>query len=185
MLEVVVNSLRRYLKLSPLQLPVSSLLAFACCLGQQLRGPAGQWHISFRRPLGERARERERRSSLSGCQPSSPPPPVTLMRDLYIYIFTHTPHSSRLGQGLHVVGLRPCKSFKTLQIYGREENVSRCGIVTTQRSKQTLGASLEAVCDRGSVGKQPKVLFQAGMMSFQRDQHGVVEATWLNSSCNY
>lgn len=29
MLEVVVNSLRRYLKLSPLQLPVSSLLAFA------------------------------------------------------------------------------------------------------------------------------------------------------------
>lgn len=33
--EVVVNSLRRYLKLSSLQVPVSSLLGFACCLGQQ------------------------------------------------------------------------------------------------------------------------------------------------------
>lgn len=41
LVEVVVNSLRRYLKLSRLQHPVSSLLAFACCLGQQFcaRGP--------------------------------------------------------------------------------------------------------------------------------------------------
>lgn len=40
--EVVVNSLRRYLKLYRLQLPVSSLLAFASCLGQQFcaQGPS-------------------------------------------------------------------------------------------------------------------------------------------------
>lgn len=46
--------------------------------------------------------------------------------------------------------------------------MSCCGIVATRRGKQTLGMSLEAVRDRASVGKQPKVLFQAGMMSFQK-----------------
>lgn len=54
--------------------------------------------------------------------------------------------------------------------------MSRCGIVATQRGKQTSGTSLEAECDRASVGKQPGVLFQAGMMSSQRDRHRVVEA---------
>lgn len=42
--EVVINSLRRYLKHSILQLLVSSLLAFACCLGPQFcaQGPGCQ-----------------------------------------------------------------------------------------------------------------------------------------------
>lgn len=117
--EVVVNSLRRYLKLSRLRLAVSSLLAFACCLGQQFcargpgcRGPCWIMAHFFQAALGERARES--RSSLSGRSPSSPRPPVTPMRDLYIYIFTHTHRSSRLGQGLQVVPPRPCKSCKTL-----------------------------------------------------------------------
>lgn len=42
--KVVINSLRRYLKLLRLQLTVSSLLAFAFCLGQQFcaRGPGSR-----------------------------------------------------------------------------------------------------------------------------------------------
>ena len=38
--------------------------------------------------------------------------------------------------------------------------MSCCGIVVTQRGKQTLGMSLEAECDRASVGKQPKPLLR-------------------------
>lgn len=63
--------------------------------------------------------------------------------------------------------------------------MSRCGMVATQRGKQTSCTSLEAVCDRASVGKQPEVLFQARMMSFQRDQRRAVEATWMNTGCSY
>lgn len=70
--EVVVNSLRRYLKRSRLQLAVSSLLAFACRLGQQFcaqgpgcRGPRWIMAHFFQAALGERASES--RSSLSGC----------------------------------------------------------------------------------------------------------------------
>lgn len=45
--------------------------------------------------------------------------------------------------------------------------MSRCGKVVTRRGKQTSGTPLEAECDRASVGKQPKVPFQAGVMSLQ------------------
>lgn len=63
--------------------------------------------------------------------------------------------------------------------------MARCGAAATLRGKQTSGTSLEAVCDRASVGKQPKVLFQTGMMSFQRDQQRIVEATSMNTGCGY
>lgn len=104
---------------------------------------------------------------------------------IYLYIYTHTPFLSPRPGALASFPPRPCKSCKTLQIYGQGENVSRCGIVATWRGKQTSGTSLEAVCDRASVGKQPEVLFQAGMMSFQREQHCVIQATWMNAGCIY
>lgn len=48
----------------------------------------------------------------------------------------------------------------------------------TEKGKQTSCTSLEGVCVTGRLfGKQPKVLFQAGMMSYQRDQQRVWEAT--------
>lgn len=53
--------------------------------------------------------------------------------------------------------------------------MSRC--VATQRGKQTSGTSLEAMCDRASIGKQPELLLGAGMMSYKWEQQLVVKVT--------
>lgn len=58
-------------------------------------------------------------------------------------------------------------------------------MVATQGGKQTPGTSLEAMCDRASVEKQPELLLRAGMMSYIREQHRVDEATWMNSGYSY
>lgn len=97
--------------------PASSLQFLGLCMsafsvlggeGGGCRGLAGEWHISSTQPW-DRDTERDRAEAVYL-------PPVTLMRDLYIYIITHT-HTNSLTSARGFVSslsLRPCKSCKTL-----------------------------------------------------------------------
>lgn len=129
----------------------------------------------FNAALRQRDRERQSRSSVSTTSDTDD-------GFIYLYNYTHTHTPILSPQPGALCRLYPFDPASHARLY-RFMVEGNCS--DTERGKQTSGTSLEAVCDRASVGKQPAVLFQAGMTSFQRDRHRVVEATWMNTGCSY
>ena len=138
---VVVNSLRRYLKLSSLP-PAASwpfcILSWtaALCSGARLQGPRWIMAHFFHSALGERERLPSQLIWLLAILATTTSRPDEGFIRLYIDTHTHSvPLTSAGGFVLSPPPppARPCKSSKTLQIYGGGESVSCCGVAVTQR----------------------------------------------------
>lgn len=170
---VSVNSLRRHLKLSYLKLLVLSLQFLGHCVfpwtvspvlwgrGPGCRDYAPEWHISLRQP-GDREKEGEQKQV------------IRQLANLHHHhqwpwwgIFTHTELSCHSSQGLRVILIPSTRLVmqNSTDLWLREN----WDTVTLKRGKQNSGTSPEAACDRALFGNQPRVLFQAVMMSLQRE----------------